>query len=200
MLTVIKYLQLHSRYSLQECDLGEKSIIHAVKNRLKPVRITKESLDAPLEEEFNEEEASANLSAKPLCETLVDLQLNLEERINIAEDKKERSKAHFFVYCSQCSKISTGKLRVRCNVCKGGAFTVHRDPENWDDVLKPKRITGQCETLEIACIDNEGPPFAEFYFKCAEHPSGGEKDYAAPLNLIKINLKNVPCLACTDVT
>lgn len=42
-------------------------------------------------------------------------------------------------------------------------------------------------------------PFAEFYFKCAEHPSQGEKDYAAPLNLIKNNLKNIPCLSCGDV-
>lgn len=117
---------------------------------------------------------------------------------------RERSKAHFFVHCSQCAKLCKGKLRVRCSLCKGGAFTVHRDPECWDDVLQPRRIRGHCESLKVACVDDdrnyEGhPPFAEFYFKCAEHVSGGEKDFAAPLNLIKINIKNVPCLACTDV-
>lgn len=86
-------------------------------------------------------------------------------------------------------------------MCKGGAFTVHRDPECWDDVLKSRRIRGHCESLSIACVDNTDgdPPFAEFYFKCAEHSSGGEKDFAAPLNLIKINIRQVPCLACTDI-
>lgn len=78
---------------------------------------------------------------------------------------------------------------------------MHRDPECWDDVLKPRRITGHCESKEIACFDNEtgDPPYTEFYFKCSEHVSGGEKDFAAPLNLIKINIKDVPCLACTEV-
>lgn len=94
---------------------------------------------------------------------------------------------------------------MRCSICHGGAFTVHRDPENWDDVLKARRIRGHCESKTIACVDmavgsNEAPPFAEFYFKCAKHRSGGEKDFAAPLNLIKINIKNVSCLSCTDVS
>lgn len=115
--------------------------------------------------------------------------------------ERVRAKAHFFVHCSQCDKLCNGKLRVRCSLCKGGAFTVHRDPECWDDVLKSRRIPGHCESLEVACVDNEAgdPPFAEFFFKCAEHVSGGEKDFAAPLNLIKNNIKDVPCLACTDV-
>jgi parkin len=78
---------------------------------------------------------------------------------------------------------------------------VHRDPENWDDVLIPKRIQGHCESSEIACMSDEenGLPFADFYFKCAEHASGGDKDYAAPLNLIKMNLQQVACLACGDI-
>lgn len=97
------------------------------------------------------EDASEEPS-KPLCETLVDLQLNQEERQNINENDKEKNKAHFFVYCSQCERLCSGKLRVRCEICRGGAFTVHRDPENWDDVLKLKRITGHCESLEIPCV------------------------------------------------
>lgn len=86
-------------------------------------------------------------------------------------------------------------------MCKGGAFTVHRDPENWSDVLKPHRIRGHCECLETACVDIDGdePPFAEFYFKCAEHPSEGEADFSAPLSLVKRNTVRVPCLACFGV-
>lgn len=78
---------------------------------------------------------------------------------------------------------------------------MHRDPECWDDVLKPARIRGHCESSAIACVNSADgdPPFAEFYFKCAAHSSGGETDFAAPLNLIKINIRDVPCLACTDV-
>lgn len=114
---------------------------------------------------------------------------------------RERSKARFFVHCSQCNELCSGKLRVRCSECKGGAFTVYKDPECWDDVLKSHRIHGLCENSEIACTYGEqaGPPFAEFYFKCAKHTSAGEKDFAAPLSLIKRNIRNVPCLACTDV-
>lgn len=147
---------------------------------------------------FSDLEEVLEEPSKPLCETLIDLQLNNEER---QQDDNQRVKAQFYVHCSYCGQMCNGKLRVRCSVCKGGAFTVHRDPENWDDVLKPKRITGHCETLPTACVDESGgPPFTEFYFKCAEHISQGEKDYAAPLNLVKNNLKNIPCLACSDIT
>lgn len=99
-------------------------------------------------------------------------------------------------------QLCRGKLRVRCNICKGGCFTVFRDPECWDDVLIAKKIQGDCENSEIPCIsDAENElPFAEFYFKCAEHSSGGERDYAAPLNLIKINLKSILCLSCGDIS
>lgn len=174
-------------------------------------------LDASIIEEEDQE------PAKPLSQTLLDLQLESQERENISEDgmshrvvykyvndmanndfvsDRERSKARFFVHCSQCNELCAGKLRVRCSECKGGAFTVYRDPENWDDVLKPRRIHGLCENSEVACTYGEqgGLPFAEFYFKCAKHTSEGEKDFAAPLNLIKCNIKNVPCLACTDVS
>lgn len=47
--------------------------------------------------------------------------------------------------------------------------------------------------------DGDQPPFAEFYFKCAEHPSAGEKDFSAPLSLIRTNMHAIPCLACFAV-
>lgn len=112
----------------------------------------------------------------------------------------ESMKARFFLYCSHCNDLCPGKLRVRCSVCKGGAFTVYKDPEGWDDVLKSHRIPGLCETNEISCTRENGElPFAEFYFKCAKHPSMGEKDSGAPLSLIKRNFKQIPCLSCTDI-
>lgn len=110
-------------------------------------------------------------------------------------------KAHFYVYCSNCNGLRHGKLRVRCSMCRGGAFTVHKDPENWTDVLKARRIRGHCESSDVACVEDtvdERPPFAEFYFKCAEHESEGETDFSAPLNLIKTNVNGIPCLSCFE--
>lgn len=113
---------------------------------------------------------------------------------------KNNARTSFFVHCSQCNELCTGKLRVRCSICRGGAFTVYKDPECWDDVLKAHRIPGICETNEIPCTrDNHELPFADFFFKCAKHTTSGEKDFAVPLNLIKSNIKQISCLACTDI-
>jgi parkin len=173
--------------------LGTQSVLHAVKTR---PRIRSEIKSKKCLETLYDEES--DIPSKPLSSTLVDLQLTGDERKN--SESSIRHKANFFIHCPDCKKLCKGKLRVRCNICKGGCFTVHRDPECWDDVLINKRITGHCESKEIACTSDEDHelPFAEFYFKCAEHPST-EKDYAAPLNLIKTNIKEVPCLSCGDV-
>lgn len=48
---------------------------------------------------------------------------------------------------------------MRCHFCKGGAFTVHSDPQNWDDVLEPKRITGLCENDKTLCADVRSKSF-----------------------------------------
>lgn len=132
------------------------------------------------------------------------------------------NQAHFFVYCPTCKILRSGKLRVRCNICKGGAFTVHSDPQNWNDVLEPKQISGLCENGSDTCIkvtaaivqcpneiilfsslqqhsEENQLNFAEFYFKCGSHTSLGENDSVVPLYLIRPNLKDIPCLACTDV-
>lgn len=60
-------------------------------------------------------------------------------------------KVHFYVFCPTCKGLKTGKIRVRCHFCKGGAFTVHSDPQNWSDVLEPKKITGLCENQRELC-------------------------------------------------
>lgn len=120
---------------------------------------------------------------------------------------QQENRAHFYVYCSTpCKNVTTGKLRVKCARCNSGAVTVDRDPQCWPDVLQPKRITVHCEsdfcpvtsTVFSDKMDNQ-VSYARFYFKCASHPSLGENDEAVPLYLIKPNLRNIPCLACTDI-
>ena len=106
----------------------------------------------------------------------------------------QQKKAHFYVFCDNpCGSVENGKLRVRCSSCKTGAFTVDRDPCCWEDVLHPDQVSGTCQN-EI-CSN----AWAEFYFKCARHPSKGEGDSALPLNLIKSNFKQIQCLACLDI-
>ncbi|KAL1401893.1 hypothetical protein pipiens_019930 [Culex pipiens pipiens] len=172
--------ELSDTITISECDLGQQSIIHAVKARSAIPSSPSKNFQA---------------NGKRRLNSIIS-----EESPEEPEPPAERRKANVFVYCSQCEKVCTGKLRVRCGICRSGAFTVHRDPESWDDVLKKKRITGHCENYEVPCVENEAgdPPFTEFYFKCAEHSSGGETDFAAPLNLIKTNHKDIPCIACTD--
>lgn len=74
-------------------------------------------------------------------------------------------------------------------------MTVRGDPCCWEDVLKPGRIQADCEAPE--CTGQLRS--ADFYFKCAEHVSLGEHDQAVALYLIKNNIRDVPCLACTEV-
>ncbi|XP_044267580.1 E3 ubiquitin-protein ligase parkin [Tribolium madens] len=178
--------ELGDNISIAECDLGQQSTLHAIK-------ITKKShppsLDTSVIEESDE--------GKPLCETLSDLSFSNDSE----EAPSEQHKVHFFVYCPTCKSLKKGKLRVRCHFCKSGAFTVHSDPQNWNDVLQPRQITGLCENNPEVCahiLNNQEPTFAEFYFKCSEHTSLGEADEAVPLYLIRPNLKEVPCLACAD--
>ncbi|XP_063702938.1 E3 ubiquitin-protein ligase parkin [Culicoides brevitarsis] len=196
--------ELADTIHISECDLGQRSILHAVKSRpsVRDSNLKQKKLSFSLAEEDEDPVSRSETPTAPLCETLIDLQLDSDERKLVKKDEMDRKKAHFYVHCSTCQELCNGKLRVRCRECLSGAFTVHRDPENWADVLQPQRITGCCEGSETPCTDKStgGPPFAEFYFKCAKHVSQGEKDYAAPLTLIKTNLKDVPCLACGDLS
>lgn len=65
--------------------------------------------------------------------------------IPVLQEKSDRTKAQFYVYCNVCEDLRIGKLRVRCSSCKSGAIIVDTDPKSWIDVLKPKRISGHCE-------------------------------------------------------
>lgn len=64
----------------KECDLGQQSILHAVKARTR-LPSTSKMRTSIIEEALEEQEP-----AKPLSQTLVDLQLDPQERINISEN------------------------------------------------------------------------------------------------------------------
>ncbi|XP_014247455.1 E3 ubiquitin-protein ligase parkin [Cimex lectularius] len=159
---------------IEECDLGEQSILHMVVSK-----------------------RDSNKS-RPLNQTLAAL-----EEENPGRDSPTRElgeKVHFYVFCSQCGpkgeRPHEGKLRVRCATCGSGAITVDSDPASWSDVLEPKRISGHCE--EENCPAG-AVAWAEFYFKCAEHTTTNEKEEASSLHLIRPNSMEVPCLACTEI-
>ncbi|KAL1491165.1 hypothetical protein ABEB36_011805 [Hypothenemus hampei] len=178
--------ELADDYVIEECDLGQQSILHVVKIK-----------SPKLNEVFRCSTPKANLS--PLTESLDYSTFSSEDENT---EKPLERKAHFYVYCPNCKGLKQGKLRVRCHFCKSGAFTVHSDPQDWSHVLQPKQITGTCENDPEYCqelLQNCEPTFAEFYFKCSEHVSLGECDQAVPLDLIRPNLRHIPCLACLDV-
>ncbi|CAH1117758.1 unnamed protein product [Phaedon cochleariae] len=198
--------ELGDKIKISECDLGQQSILHAVKVRGR-LRTTLPPPSTSLIEDIDEQ------ASKPLSETLNDTMFsnedssksssNIDDGSTNSGEGTNRTNVHFYVFCPTCKALKTGKLRVRCHFCKSGAFTVHSDPQSWNDVLEPKQITGLCENGSELCADilnNKEPTFAEFYFKCSEHTSLGEQDQAVPLYLIRPNLRDVPCLACTDVS
>jgi len=112
--------ELHDSELLEEYNLAEQTVLHAVKSRRRSSK--REQRVSTCVEDVEEDEEF---------------------------DDKKRAVVNFYVYCSlPCAKITVGKIRVRCFNCKSGAFTVDSDPKNWLDVLKPKRITGHCEILQ----------------------------------------------------
>lgn len=203
--------ELGDSINLSDCDLGQGSILHALRVPRRLELNNKCDKNSSLIEESVVEEDDAS---KPLCATLMDISFNNSEASNLQSnspqhrnellsEEKRKSKAHFYVFCASCKRLCQGKMRIRCNCCKSGAFTVHADPQNWTDVLEAKQITGLCENQSEVCtsaLPNSEPAFAEFYFKCAEHLSLGEKDQAVPLYLVRANIREVPCLACGDVS
>ena len=62
---------LTESFGVQECDLGQQSVLHAVQTRPS----SKSRLESPSE------------GARPLNETLIDLQLNDQERRDLMTDE-----------------------------------------------------------------------------------------------------------------
>jgi len=161
--------ELRNDVALSTCDLGNQSILHAGMVELSSVKVEGDS---------------------PLSQSLVDLQLTGAAREVVGEESVAK-RAHFYCWCDSGQAVQTAKLRVRCGLCGEGALVLHADPCSWDDVLLPARIHGYCE----ACHTHSAT--AQFYFKCggAAHPS----HTVLPLYMIKSNLSDIPCLACTEL-
>ena len=156
------------------CDLSNMTILHAVQVIHKPSMVSKH---------------------QALNEELVDLQITGNDRQDPA---KAELKAHFFVYCRHTdqSNLQVGKLRVRCALCQEGSVLIERDPCGWEDVLAlPGRIQGHC--LSGKCPKDLLSP-VQFYFKCNDPQCSEDSREAPPLYQIRVNLMNVPCLACTE--
>lgn len=193
--------ELHNSTIIEECDLGQQSVLHAVRTHHKVKKLNKTTI----EESISENSEYNDSGSKPLNETLSDLPLDESSELE-STSEEQKNRAHFYIYCSApCKSVEAGKLRVRCASCKNGAVTVDRDPQCWPDVLLPQRITIHCENefCQASISPNDEIEsqvrYAQFYFKCAKHPSLGENDEAVPLYLVKPNLAKIPCLACTDI-
>ncbi|XP_014488495.1 PREDICTED: E3 ubiquitin-protein ligase parkin [Dinoponera quadriceps] len=196
--------ELHNSIIIEECDLGQQSILHAVRTPYK--KFKNPDTSNSIEESTSETTDRNDSGSKPMNEILTDLSFNASDQQNLSLEEQKENRAHFYIYCSgPCKTVTVGKLRVKCARCNSGAVTVDRDPQYWPDVLEPNRITVHCENdfcpaSSIMFSEEEFQvTFAHFYFKCAKHASLGEDDKAIPLYLIKANLKNIPCLACTDI-
>ncbi|XP_076182663.1 E3 ubiquitin-protein ligase parkin isoform X1 [Ptiloglossa arizonensis] len=198
--------ELHNSTVIEECDLGQQSILHAIRT---PSQKLNKSRDTSTIEESSEISELNDSGSKPMNETLTDLPLDESDpQENLSMEEQQEKRAHFFVFCSApCKAVTKGKLRVKCATCKSGAVTVDRDPQCWPDVLLPRRITIHCENdlcpapTSFSDDDTESQVlYARFYFKCAKHTSLGEGDEAVPLYLVKPNLRKIPCLACSDIS
>ncbi|XP_006819221.1 LOW QUALITY PROTEIN: E3 ubiquitin-protein ligase parkin-like [Saccoglossus kowalevskii] len=156
---VLSGRELHDEFTIQECNLRQHSIIHAI--------ITVKN-DKGIE--------------KPSRKSYTSLESSISDH-----------RPHFYVFCKMCADVRLGKLRVCCQQCQAATFIVEQDPTCWDDVLRPMRIHGTCQS--DGCHGNT----AEFYFKCASHKTS-LMERAAVLYLIKTNTQHVSCITCTDTS
>uniref|UniRef100_A0A8C6M961 E3 ubiquitin-protein ligase parkin n=1 Tax=Nothobranchius furzeri TaxID=105023 RepID=A0A8C6M961_NOTFU len=186
--------ELQSSTSLQGCDLPEQSTVHVVHpppgSSSSQLLLLQEHL-SPVREKEQRRLTRLDLSSSRLPATSSGLAVILEANVRGGEggatggEEVEKTRG--------ATGGEPGKLRVRCWVCKETTLTLSRGPSCWDDVLLPGRIHGLCQA--DGCHGNT----AEFYMKCASHPTS-EDDTSVTLDLIMMNIRNVPCIACTDIT
>uniref|UniRef100_A0A667X6U9 E3 ubiquitin-protein ligase parkin n=1 Tax=Myripristis murdjan TaxID=586833 RepID=A0A667X6U9_9TELE len=181
--------ELQSAATLQGCDLPERSTVHVVPppsgSSSSQLLLLQERLVRPTGEDSL---TRLDLSSSRLHATSSGLAVILE-----GSEGGGGASSSFYVFCkSVCSSIQPGKLRVRCHTCRQTTLTLSRGPSCWDDVLIPGRIHGVCQSE--GCRGN----MAEFYMKCASHPTSDD-DVSVALDLIMTNIRDVPCIACTDV-
>ncbi|XP_034040789.1 E3 ubiquitin-protein ligase parkin isoform X2 [Thalassophryne amazonica] len=175
--------ELQSAARLQGCDLPEQSTVHVV-------------LPAPGPAPPRLDVGSSHLSStSAVIKDWSDGEEDMRGDRAALEDRQEvqtGGRSTFFVYCKSCRCIRAGKLRVRCGSCRQTTLTLCSGPSSWDDILLRGRLHGICQSE--GCRGNE----AEFFTKCASHPTSDD-DHSVALNLIRTNIRGVPCIACTDI-
>ncbi|XP_054164006.1 E3 ubiquitin-protein ligase parkin-like [Oppia nitens] len=191
--------ELPNELKLSDCDFGQNSVIHAInainiKTKTNLIPFTQSTINEKL----------TNLSINDTSDETRD---ELRERrllssVTSDDHNKDRHK-YFFVFCNTCKQLTNGKLRVVCDKCKNGTIIVDRDPHEWDDVLIDGRIRGVCQSEDC------NGSIARFYFKCASNSHNTtddqtayeafESNRTAVLYLVRHNIIDVSCLACTDI-
>uniref|UniRef100_A0A8C7SQU9 Parkin RBR E3 ubiquitin protein ligase n=1 Tax=Oncorhynchus mykiss TaxID=8022 RepID=A0A8C7SQU9_ONCMY len=189
--------ELLSDCTLQGCDLPEQSTVHVVLPPPGSGRCSDLALQHRLGRGVDSlTRLDLTASRLPTTSTGLAVILETDDEQRAREEPEHtgpRPHSSFYVYCkSVCRAIQPGKLRVRCRACKQGTLTLSRGPSCWDDVLLPERIHGVCQSE--GCLGR----VAEFYLKCAAHPTSDD-DTSVALDLVMPNVRDVPCIACTDI-
>lgn len=183
--------ELHNEATLKSCDLPEQSTVHVVLPRSdskpRPLQNQDESVSLTrLDLSFSSEEPDPG----PRGDQPEELR---PEGVRADQSQgHSRGRSWFFVYCKRCGCVREGKLRVCCKTCQQPTLTLGQGPSCWDDVLISGRIHGVCHS--DGCDGGE----AEFFFKCASHPTSGDERSVA-LDLVTHNSRKVHCIACMDV-
>jgi len=163
--------ELSNRLLLKNCQFAHGTVVHVIVSSIP--------------DDQKQENEHSTVSTDSIAPSV--------DGISIQSDSKRE---RFYVYCksNDCNSVKYGKLRVCCKKCKDEAFELRRGPCSWDDVLKSDQINGLCNAKDCS------GDVAEFFFKCSNSSNKEDEFHASiPLPLVRTNIQDVPCLACTTV-
>ncbi|XP_029283028.1 E3 ubiquitin-protein ligase parkin-like [Cottoperca gobio] len=117
----------------------------------------------------------------------------LELRVQQQEDELTVMKAALADVLRRlaASEVSAASSKNNFGI-RNTTLLLSQGPSSWDDVLLRGRIHGVCQS--DSCHSND----AEFYMKCASHPTSDD-DPSVALDLIMTNSRDVPCIACSNI-
>ncbi|CAG05127.1 unnamed protein product, partial [Tetraodon nigroviridis] len=110
----------------------------------------------------------------------------------VVEVQEEATVAELKEVVARQQGVQPERLRVLFAGRELKSTSTLQGPSCWDDVLLRNRLHGVCHS--DGCHGTE----AEFYMKCARHPTS-DSDHSVALDLIMTNSRDVPCIACADV-